>query len=532
MDEGIALFVGKWLLAFLPIIILLFTILFLKWDAPKSGAISWITAVLLGMFVFGADSQLLALANSKGMSLALYVLLIVWTAVFLYNIVEKVGAIKVIGDYMIGITDDKALQCLIMAWCFAPFMQGIAGFGVPVAVVAPIMVVMGFQPAVAVATCLVGYCWSISFGSMGSSFYTIQLVTSIPAVTIGTWMAIIFIVPIFMSGFGTLFIYGGKAAVKHGAPAVLVTGTVISFSMWFLNVLDAGQLATLIPALLGCCSIAMLGRTKLYSSHKTEDQSSLVIAATALNKMSFNLAFTPYYILILLSLLAQVKGIAHVFAPFSWGLDYPTEHTIFGYVVKGEITYARISLFSHPGPLLLVAALAGSMIFKRTGHWRTGIFKESAAKTIKQCVNTSIGIFTMVMMAITMNDAGITTLLANGMAGTTGQFFPVFAPYIGVLGAFLTGSNTNANVMFGALQIETAKVLGISTVIMAAVQSVGAALGCSVAPATVLLGSTTVGMSGREGEVMNRTAPYCLGISLMVGLNAWLFAYVLFKTLP
>jgi lactate permease len=197
-------------------------------------------------------------------------------------------------------------------------------------------------------------------------------------------------------------------------------------------------------------------------------------------------------------------------------------------MVKPEHMYARINILNHPGPLMMIAALGGILVFKRAGCWRSEILEEAAAKTIKQCITTSVGIITMVMMAISMNDAGITTLLANGMAGTTGKLFPVLSPYIGVLGAFLTGSNTNANVMFGALQAETARVLGISSVIIAAVQSVGAAVGCSIAPTTVMLGSTTVGMNGRESEVMGRTIPYCIGISLMVGIYAWIFSYVIF----
>jgi len=108
----------------------------------------------------------------------------------------------------------------------------------------------------------------------------------------------------------------------------------------------------------------------------------------------------------------------------------------------------------------------------------------------------------------------------------------MFSPFIGVLGSFLTGSNTNSNVMFGALQVETARVLGISTVIMAAVQSVGGSVGCSIAPSKVLIGSATVGLDGRESEVLNRTIPYCLIISLLVGIGAWIFVYGLFRNLP
>ena len=528
MDKGVALTFTNWLLAFLPILVLLSTILIFKWGAPKSGAVSWFMAILIAIFAFGADERLLALANSKGMSLALYVLLIIWGAVFLYNIAEKVGAIKVIGDTMIKITKDRLLQCLLMSWCFAAFMQGIAGFGVPVAVVAPIMVVMGFRPAVAAATCLVGHSWSISFGSMGSSYYTIQLVTKIPGEIIGPWMAILFTVPIIATGLAVAHIYGGMSAVKRSIPAVLVTGAVMSFCGWVMNIIGAAQLATLIPGIIGCATMAIMARTSFYTENAEGEQTDKSTVAS----MGFHLAFTPYYILILLSILSQVKAVSSIFSSYTWGLNYPAAQTAFGYMVQAEKMYSKINILAHPAPLLLTATILGFVIFKLAGKWNPGTASAAIDNTVKQCVPTSIGIASMVMMALIMNDTGMTTVLAKGMANATGSLFPIFSPFIGVLGSFLTGSNTNSNVMFGTLQVETARVLGVSTVIMAAVQSVGGSVGCSIAPSKVLIGSATVGLDGRESEVMNRTLPYCLIIALLVGINAWIFAYVLFKDLP
>ena len=143
-----------------------------------------------------------------------------------------------------------------------------------------------------------------------------------------------------------------------------------------------------------------------------------------------------------------------------------------------------------------------------------------------------MGIATTVMMALVMNDAGMTATLAHGIARATGPLFPLLSPFIGVLGCFMTGSNTTSNVMFGALQVETARGLGVSTVLIAAAQSVGGSLGSIVAPAKVLIGAVVVGLAGREGEVMGRAIPYCLVLVLLVGLQTWLFVYVLFPNLP
>ena len=511
----------NWILAFLPILLLLLSILFLNWGAPKSGALAWITAMAIGIVVFKGDLQIMALANTKGMSLSLYVLLIIWGAVLLYNLVAEQGAIDVIGDTMTKVSKDRLLQCLLMSWCFAAFLQGIAGFGVPVAVVAPIMVVMGFTPAVAAASTLVGHCWSISFGSMGSSYYTIQLTTKIPGEMIGPWMAIMFLIPILTTGLAVAHIYGGVAAVKKAFPAIFVTSVVMGFACWLLNKIGAAQLATLVPGLLGCGAITLMARSKMYAD--TESTAGMIERKEAL-PMGFGLAFSPYLVLIAISISSQIGPIKKFFSPYSWSLPFPELTTGLGYVVKAEKGYSSINILSHPAPLLFFAAIAAIIIFGAAGKWRPGSFAKAFKNTVTQCVPTSYGIATMVMMALIMNDTGMTDVLAHGLAKATGAVFPIFSPYIGVLGTFLTGSNTNSNVMFGQLQYATAQSLGISTIIICAAQSVGGSLGSSIAPSKVLIGSATVGLEGRESEVMKRTIPYCLAIVLLVGISTWLLA--------
>jgi lactate permease len=527
MDKGVVLTLGTWLLAFLPILMLLSTILFFRWGAPKSGAVSWFTAVAIAIFVFGATPRSLALANSKGMSLSLYVLLIIWSAVFLYNIVEALGAVKVIGDNMTKVTDDRLLQCLLMSWCFSAFMQGIAGFGVPIAVVAPIMVVMGFRPAVAAATCLVGHSWAVTFGSMGAGYYTIQLITKIPGEVIAPWMAILFVVPIVTTGFAVAHIYGGMSAVKRGAPAIIITSAVMGFTCWLMTRIGAAQLASLIPGLFGCGTMAVLARTGLYRSAAASKPAGQAEAPRALG---FNLAFSPYYILILLSIATQIKSISRIFAPYAFGMDYPAIQTSMKFAVKAEKMYSRIGI-SHPAPLLLMAAILSFLVFRSAGRWKQGTVIKAFKTTFSQCIPTSVGIITMVMMALVMVDSGMTFLLAQGMAKATGRLFPLTSTFIGVLGTFLTGSGANSNVMFAALQVETAKVLGISTVIIAAAQSVGGSIGGAISPAKVLLGATMVGLDGGESEVMNKTLPYCIAVALCTGIVAWLFVYVFFRSL-
>lgn len=511
---------GSWGLAFLPVLVLLAGILWLKWEAGQVGAVSWFVALIIAYSCFGADWRLLALANSKGMSLSLFVLLIIWGAVLLYNVVEKSGAIKTIGTQMATVTNDKLLQFLLLAWCFTSLLQGIAGFGVPVAVVAPIMVVMGFSPLTAVAACLIGHSWSISFGSMGSSYYAIQLVTKIPGDLIGPVMALAFAIPIFVTGFAVAHIYGGMPAVRRGASAILPTGAAMAATLWLMNLIGVAQLASLMAAISGCCvmmAVVVFRRPQNGFPMAKPDLS-------AKPRMSFHLACSPYYALILISIGLQVKWVKSLLAPFAWGLDYPAVQTSLGYMVKAEGMYSKLNFFSHPAPILLAASLFGYWIYNRRVGPLPGLFSAALRDTGAKCLPSSIGIATMVMMALIMNDTGMTLLLAQGVAKVFGGLFPLVSPFVGVLGSFITGSNTNSNIMFGALQFETASVLGKSGILMAAVQSVGGSLGVSMAPSTIMIGASNVGMNGRENEIMAMTIKYCMFNTTLVGLMTFLLS--------
>jgi len=134
---------------------------------------------------------------------------------------------------------------------------------------------------------------------------------------------------------------------------------------------------------------------------------------------------------------------------------------------------------------------------------------------------TSVGITTMVMMALIMSDSGMTNLLARGIALALGAFFPLASPFIGILGSFLTGSNTNSNIMFGLLQYETAEVIGKNAIWVAAAQSVGGSIGVSISPSTIMMGSANVGLTGEENRVMGKTLKYCL-------INAVVLAVVVY----
>jgi lactate permease len=507
---GIELTLINWLLAALPIILLLVGILGLKWSTYKTGAITFIVTWVLGYTLFGADQKILLLASSKGLSLALYVLLIIWGAILLYNIADQAGAIKVIGGTISKVTDNKLHQMLLLAWCFTSLLQGLAGFGVPIAVVAPILVIMGFNPMMAVTACLLGHSWAISFGSMGSSYNSIQLVTNIPGEVIGPQMALLFILPIFATGFAVAHIYGGLKAVKKSFVLILITGSVMSFMLWLLNFVGMSQISTLGAAMGGCISTVLYSRL----TDKTKRQAD----AEKKEGMGFVTACFPYLSLIVISIISQIPFIKSALSKYAWGLDYPAMETKMGYIVAEASMYSKIQIFSHPAPILFLSAALGYLVYTGKAGVSKDILGKALKATVKKSVPTSVGIATMVMMALIMSDTGMTYLLARGIAMVFGQFYPIASPFIGVLGSFLTGSNTNSNIMFGMLQYETAEVIGKSSVIMAAVQSVGGSLGVSISPSSIMMGASNVGLTGKESGIMAITIKYCLVITFLLGL--------------
>jgi len=513
-----------WVAAALPLGVLLWALLIAQYRATKAGMLSWVIALIGGYLIFGSTPLGLVTACIKGLSLTVYVVLIIWASVYLYNVIQELGAVEVIAGAMSRTVADRLARGLLLGWCFSAFVQGFAGFGVPVAVVAPLMAATGFSPAVAAAATLVGHAWSISFGSMAASYYTIQLVTSIPGGDIRHWMGIMLGLPAVLSGLAVAHIVGGPGSAWRSLPTVLGVGSMMALTQWGVAVVGAPPVATMMAGLVGCA--AMVAISERASSSDASSGQGLQ------EPYGFHMAFSPYYAVITLTLLVQTPWVKRAVGWIKWGVSLPGTVTSRGFEVAAVKDYAAIGPFTHPAPLILMGLALGIWAFRRKGYWVPGTAQSALTRTVRQCVPATISIATMVMMALVMNDTGMTTILAHGAALAAGSMFPVISPFIGVLGSFMTGSNTNSNVLFGLFQVQTASRLGISTHIIAATQSAGGALGSSIAPAKVLVGSATVGLSGQESQVMKKTIPYCIAIVATVGVTAWLFTNLWFQGVP
>jgi lactate permease len=223
---------------------------------------------------------------------------------------------------------------------------------------------------------------------------------------------------------------------------------------------------------------------------------------------------------------AELWGPLHQFLNQLYlSLYFPEITSRFDWVVNAGFG-KKISVFGHPGSLLTYVSLIGFMVFSMQRYYANGAIQTILSKTIKSGVPTSLGIVSMICFSMIMDHAGMTYLLAQGISSFFGKLYPIFASPIGTLGAFMTGSNTNSNVVFGALQKQTAELAKISVAVILGAQTTGGSIGSMLAPAKIIVGCSTVGLSGKEGPVLAATLKYGLVITGVIGVLTMLAVYV------
>ena len=500
----------KWLAAFSPIAVVLILMIWGGWGGGRAGAAGWFTAMIMAAAVFGADAQMLAYAQMKGVLLSINVLYIIWMALVLYNVVDATGAIKAIAAGIQKFSSNKIIQLLLFGWVFGSFLQGVAGYGVPIAVVAPLLVGMGFNPVTAVAVPAIAHSWSVTFGSMGASFQAMTTVTGLGWDYLASASAGMLGLACYLCGLAAMHVYGGWRAVACSFPAVLIIGTVMAGTQYLLAVSGMWTLGGFGASLLGLVASLLVARIPVYCKEE-----AAVIEPPA---MTLGWALSAYAILIVVVTAGVVvTPIKDFLGQVQLSLHFPEMATSEGWKVAAGFG-KKIKIFGHGGALLLYGSIISFLVYKAKGYYQPGAAKKILQNTVKNGVSTSLGIVSMVCFALVMDQSGMIYVLAEGISRLFGAAFPLASAWIGLLGAFMTGSNTNSNVVFGALQQQTAQLAGLSVTVILAAQTTGGALGSMVAPAKILVGCSTVGLSGNEAPVLKATLKYGLVITAIIGL--------------
>jgi len=521
--ETVTLF--NFVLALSPIIVVLVLMVGRNWGGAQAGAAGWLTALVVAILFFGAGPSLLAYSQMRALLFTLYVLYIIWMALILYNVILEAGAIATISQAITRLAEDRVLQLLILSWVFSSFLQGIAGFGVPIAIIAPLLIGLGFSPVTSVAAVAIGHSWSVNFGSIAASFNTLIAATGIPGQVLAPWAAQLLGVSCFACGIAAVHTYGGLVALRRGWLAILLIGSTMAGMQYVLAVTGLWNIAAFVAGLGGLGVAALVARLPFYRADPAETCAPAV-ALTGLNphKPPFLLAVTPYVILVAIVSVAELVGEAHkILNAVQVQMTFPATATALGWVMKAG-RGQPISVFGQAGALLIYTSAAAYILFSVTDCYKPGTLKRIFVNTTRSAVRSSIGIAVMVGFAMIMDQSGMTNQIAVGLSRALAPIYPFVAPFIGLLGAFMTGSNANANVLFAGLQQQTAELLGLPAALILGAQTTGGSLGGMLAPARIIVGCSTAGLAGQEGQVLRRTITYGIIITMLIGVIAWLAA--------
>jgi lactate permease len=495
-------------LALIPILLILVLMVGLRWGAARAGGAGYLSALSLAVVFFGAGPELLAYAHSRALFLGADVLLIIWAAFLLYKVADEAGAIRTIGLALPHLTADKGMQAVIIGWVFASFLQGVGGFGVPVAVIAPLMIGLGFNPMSAVVIPSLGHGWAVTFGSLGSSFQALIAATGLPGEVLAPESALFLGVAAVFSGLTVVHCSGGWADVRRLLIPVFIIGVVMGVFQFILAVTRLWNLAAFGGSVAGMLVGFPLSR--IFHGEQTNNQ--------ALVYRRLFIALSGYAILVIIALAVQlVPEIRASLSQVILRVHFPEVQTALGYVTPAGPSRA-IPLFAHPGAILTYSSMVAFLIYNGAHLYQPGSVRRIVSGTVTKVMSSSVSIASMVAMAVIMENSGMIEVLARGLAEGMGAAFPAVAPWIGALGSFMTGSNTNSNVVFGMLQLRTSELLGYTVTVILAGQTAGAGLASIMAPTKVVVGASTAGMAGREGEVMRKMIGYTAVLVILVSI--------------
>lgn len=512
-----------WLLAFLPILTILVLMLRFRWGGVSAGAAGWLLALVIACLRFETGWQVLGYAQLKGLLLTLYVLYIIWAALLFYRVTEEAGAVAAIGAGLPRLTPDRGLQALLLGWAFASFLQGMGGFGVPVAVVAPLLVGLGFPTVAAVVIPAVGHPWAVTFGSLGLSFFALMAATGYGGEVLAPWSAVMLGLSCLGCGAATLWAAGGKRTFVAGLVPLLLIWVAMAGVQYLAVSNGLWSVGSMLGGLAGLA--VGVGWARWRSRPGKAQIPAEQPAISGQGRMPMTWALAPYALLVVIVLLAEVPAVGDLLDRVIVRATFPELVTGRGWVTPaGE--GRTISVLGHAGALLAYASLASYALFRWRRAYRPGAARLIAHGVAKRALGASLGTAAVVGMAVTMEHAGMTYLLADGLARVAGRAFPAVSPFIGALGAFMTGSNTNSNVIFAALQDQVAQLIGVSPLIVLAAQTAGGAIGSAFAPAKIIVGCSTVGGQGTESAVLRAVIRYGMVIIAAQAVVALLLTYL------
>ena len=531
------------LVSAIPIVLLIVLMMGFKMSGYKSAIITLAVTIALALFAvpaLGIMPEKYANASVYGITMwsliegllkaCFPMLLIIIFAIFSYNILCETKEIETIKTQFIQMTSDKGLLVLLLTWGLGGVLEGMAGFGTAVAIPAAILISLGFKPMFSAVVCLIANTVAVGFGAVGLPASTLasQVAASGAAspeelCEVATFIILQLSLMFFITPFFILMMTDRKKVIKNICIALFV-GTcsiIVQFTC-------AHFIGPETPAILGSVAaiIAMLIYDKLFIRKKKESEEVIV------EKHKFTLVKTlkawSVYGLIIFFILISSRIVPTVNSLLNNTLVTQFELPVVGNTFK-------FGWLSNAGLMIFLGATIGGLV-QGLSIKRLLLL---LAKTTINLQKTIVTICCLVAMAMLMNNTGMTNDIAKGLVMITGAAFPFFAPLIGSIGTFVTGSATNANILFGKLQATAAGDLGLvhqgtffgvtgnETNWLAAANCAGSEGGKLLSPQSIAIATAACDMEGQDGDIMRRTMPFAIFWILMNGLMVFLGLHVI-----
>ena len=394
-----------------------------------------------------------------------------------------------------------------------------------------LLVAYGVRPIYAVAIPLIAHIWAKMFGTLAVGWLaTVQVVDLADETAAAFQSALLLIIPAVLGGFTIVWMYGRWPAVRHGWPLVLIIASIHGVGQLVLTLVDP-VLSAFLAATVALIALYPLSRWKRYAEPAEEITERPAMREDRAEEMDdreapmgLAMSFLPYVVLTVVALgVLTISPLADALGALAVGMSFPAVETGYGVSNEAAEPYSPFAPLTHPGTFLLVTSLITGLVYRARGYYRAWTTSDDEPGLwrglLEEAVPASVPIIAFLVMARLMDHSGQNEVLALGIAAVTPAYgYAFLASTIGVIGAFMTSSSTSSNVVFSGLQQTVAELNELSESTIIGAQSAGGAIGNAIAPANLVLGASTAGISGQEGDILRKTMPWTIVATVLVGI--------------
>ncbi len=523
----------SFLVAAVPIVVVLVMLGLLRTPAWAASLAGLIAALLLAVLVWQLPPAIAGASVANGAVFALWpVMWIVVNALLLYNIAVASGRFDAFRAWVVGnLPDDRRVVLVVIGFCFGALLEGISGFGTPVAITSALLILVGFPPLEALVFTLIFNTAPVAFGALGVPVTVLADVTQLPATVLGAMIGRQLPLMALLLPFYVMWIYGGRRSVAALWPMLLVAGGSFAAAQFATSNYIDYALTDVLSSLTSL--IVTIGFLQVWRP-APDPEFAVAGRAAALpeapqatgRRVAPVLGWVPWVVVSAVVILWTHFAVAKIGAqPIQW----PGLHKAVSITLYNHKPYAAVWAFQPlaTGTAILIAAIITSAL---VGVGPAGFF-HAAAATWRQARLAILTVMLIIGLAYLMNYSGMAYTLGKGVA-SVGVVFPFVSAFLGWVAVFLSGSDTSGNALFGNLQVVAANQLGLNPVLIAATNSSGGVMGKMISPQNIATGVSTAGLQGQEGAVFARTFWHSIVLTLLLGLLVVVQQYVVPQVIP